>query len=188
MSDKKKYPRADALAVAAELVQQLRPCAERIEVAGSLRRGKAEVGDVELLFVPKKAGKRDELFREYYDAADAALFRWSLEGVLSKRPSKVGVFTWGPENKLAVHVASGIPVDFFSTDSLRWWNALVVRTGGKQNNLLITTTAQRQGWTFEAYGAGFHKLSDPAERHDTTSERDVFEFIGLKYLEPEDRA
>jgi len=94
--------------------------------------------------------------------------------------------TWGAQNKLALHVASGIPVDLFSTTAANWWNSLVCRTGGKENNLLITRAALRRGWSFEAYGSGFHRL-DRTERHETTSEQDVFEFLDLKYLEPWER-
>lgn len=90
-------------------------------------------------------------------------------------------------NKLAIHAASGISVDFFATTEKCWWNSMVVRTGGKQSNLNITTAAQRQGYSFEAYGSGFRKLGHPEEHYPTTSEADVFEFVGLPYLKPEDR-
>ena len=46
MSDKPKIPREQALAVFYELKRELDPFCERLELAGSLRRGKAEVGDV----------------------------------------------------------------------------------------------------------------------------------------------
>jgi DNA polymerase/3'-5' exonuclease PolX len=58
MTGRTKFQRSDALAVARALVGQLRPkdAAERCErviVAGSLRRRKKEVGDVEILFIPR---------------------------------------------------------------------------------------------------------------------------------------
>ena len=53
MSGKQKFPRAAALAVAKELCDALKPLAEKLIVAGSLRRRKQEVGDVEIVFVPK---------------------------------------------------------------------------------------------------------------------------------------
>lgn len=46
---KTKQPLAVAAAIAAALVAELTPYCERIEVAGSVRRGKAQVGDLEVL-------------------------------------------------------------------------------------------------------------------------------------------
>lgn len=184
-TEKRRYPFADAMRVASYLQSSLAPFCERIKICGSLRRLKREVGDIEILYISKPGVRQvDLLSMEEYGQAESQLDFLLACGELVKRPNKKGVFTWGRQNKLAVHVASGIPVDFFSTTESCWWNSLVCRTGGKETNLLITTTAQKQGWSFEAYGSGFNSR---LARHDTTSERNVFEFIGLPYLEPEDR-
>lgn len=160
----------------------------RCEIVGSLRRKKETAGDIEILFVGLQGNRTSyDLFTtEAYDLAAEIIDTAMRAGVIAKRPSKTGIFSWGDKNKLGIHIDTGIPVDFFVTTEACWWNALVCRTGGKANNLLITTTARRQGWKFEAYGSGFVKL-DGSDRHDTTSERDVYEFIGLKYPEPEER-
>jgi DNA polymerase/3'-5' exonuclease PolX len=50
---KRKFPRTVAGDVAIELLALLSAFTERIEVAGSLRRGKSVVGDVEILFIPR---------------------------------------------------------------------------------------------------------------------------------------
>jgi DNA polymerase/3'-5' exonuclease PolX len=187
MSGKKRYPRAEALAVAEELVARLDPVCQRIQIAGSLRRELPDVGDIELLFVPMLGTRQRDLFTtETYDLADEKINELLKAEIIAKRPNKNGAFAWGEKNKLGIHCASGIPVDFFSTDSECWWNSLVVRTGGKENNLLITTTAQKKGYSFEAYGNGYRSLNG-LHHHQTTSEREVFGFIGLPYLEPKDR-
>lgn len=184
VSHDQKYPFTKARAVASELCRELLPFCDRIEIAGSIRREKTEVGDIEILYIPKFEDRPvDLLTTAPVSLVDEELCDLLATGKLQKRPSKIGVFTWGPENKLGLHTASGIPVDFFATTEKKWWNALVCRTGGKDNNLLITTTARRKGWTFEAYGDGFTKL-DGSQHHVTTSERDVYDFLGLEYLEP----
>jgi len=61
-SPKRKFPRADALAVAREMCFALEPYSERLAVAGSLRRRKQTVGDVEILFVPRINVENDGLF------------------------------------------------------------------------------------------------------------------------------
>lgn len=186
MNDKPAWPHKEALAIAEALKADLEPFCERIIIAGSLRREKPTVHDAEILLIPKIAdGPPIELFgeRPKVDMAEFHIDSLLTSGVLAKRPSKIGVFTWGAKNKLAVHVASGLPVDFFSTTPDCWWNALVCRTGGKDSNLLITTTAQKRGWSFEAYGSGFKSLRGD-DHHRTTSESDVFEFLGLPCLAP----
>lgn len=188
MNDKTRYPYSLAMTVAEALRTVLEPFCERIEIAGSLRRKKLEVGDIEILYIPKMGTRqRDLLETEQYDLADQQINAMLIDGRITKRPSKIGVFTWGPKNKLGIHTHTGIPVDFFATTESAWWNSLVCRTGGKDSNLLVTTTAQKRGYSFEAYGCGFRPLTLKGQRHDTTSERDVFEFIGLPYLPPEKR-
>jgi DNA polymerase/3'-5' exonuclease PolX len=115
MGDKPKIPRAAAFKVAEEIMVRLMPCCERIAIAGSLRRGKAEVGDIEILYIPKMTDRADGLFdRRIVSVASEVIDGLLTSGYFSKRPSKTGVFSWGEANKLAIHTASGIPVDLFS--------------------------------------------------------------------------
>lgn len=186
--DKKKYPRTDALRVAKELCDLLRPDAERIIVAGSLRRGKSEVGDMEILYVPRfSVGRVDDLFNPppSYNEAETTINGWVNAGRLIQRTNAHGSATWGAKNKLAIHVASGIPVDLFATTEENWWVSLVIRTGGKQTNLELTTGAQRMNRTLHAYGCGVEFSNGETIR--ATSEEHVFELCGVKYREPKER-
>ena len=186
MSDRKKYPRADALAAAEELQAILAPACERIAIAGSLRRGKLEVGDVELLFVPRYAERKEDMFsNRIVSVAGEVCEKLLRDGVLAKRPNVNGHFTWGESNKLAIHVASGIPVDLFGTSNEAWWVALVIRTGSKETNLRLTTGAQRRGASLMAYGYGIKWPG--GEITPAHSERDVFQLCDVPYLEPEKR-
>lgn len=187
MSDKPKYPRDKALEVANSLVRQLGPWCERIVVAGSLRRGKKEVGDVELLMIPKYLTRTVDLFGDEscnLDLADKTINSYLQSCLIKKRPSKIGVFTWGPKNKLAIHSETGIPVDFFTTNLECWFVALVIRTGSKETNLKLTNGAIAKGGTLHAYG-GF------TDRYGRTvypqSEREVFDLCGVQFLAPEER-
>jgi DNA polymerase/3'-5' exonuclease PolX len=187
MSDKPRYAHQDAMRVAKEILAQLIPWCVRIEIVGSLRRKKPTVGDIELLFVSKTGTRKVDFFTtEEYAVCWAEVERLVAVGTLARRRNKLGQTTWGNENRLAVHVPTGIPVDLFATNQINWWNSLVVRTGGKDNNLMLTTTAQKRGWTFNAYGSGYTHLRT-GEHHRTTSEADVFEFLGLRCLAPEQR-
>lgn len=185
---KPRWPREQALAVASELQAVLEPVCQpgRCVIAGSLRRGKAEVGDVELLFIGRKDTMREGLFDvTEVDRAMLAIDRLLEIGVLAKRLSKTGTPAWGEKNRLAVHVASGIPVDLFSTDENCWHCALVIRTGGKEMNRQLAMGALRRERNLNAYGAGVTLNSGTVIRAE--SEEHLFELCGLAYRKPEDR-
>lgn len=186
MSDKPKFPRAAALDVARELCRRLKPCCDRLIVAGSLRRGKESVGDVEILFIPGTAEIPGDLFStDTVNLAEAEIARMLEDGTLTKRLSISGSPSWGPRNKLAVH-RSGIPVDLFTATPESWWNYLVCRTGPSESNVRIATIAQERGYQWNPYGQGFTRRSDgtviPME-----SEAAVFEFVGMEAKEPGER-
>jgi hypothetical protein len=125
------WPAARARPIADELVEALTPFCERVCIAGSLRRGKAEVGDIEILYVPRfgQVRSQGELFVKSASLADELLYRWLDMGVLAQRKNKKGVATWGSLNKLAMHIASGISVDLFATTLERWFVSFVIRHG-----------------------------------------------------------
>lgn len=191
MMPKPRYPRADALAVAKELCDHLRPVTGdgRLIVAGSLRRRKALVGDVEILFVPKFQVVPDGLFDvAQQDLAAMKVDELRQRGIVEPRLTKLNRETWGPQNKLAVHVASGIPVDFFTATAENWWNYLVCRTGPAESNTRICVAAIIRGWIWRPYSPGFYRAAETgAEVHPVTSEREVFDFVGLPYKVPWER-
>ena len=176
MMPKTRCPLHRAKEVASEILRRLEPACERITIAGSIRRQKPDVGDIELLCIPKFIDGVDQLDREI-----ATLV---VQGILGFRRNKLGSKVYGPKNKLMVHLPSGLGVDIFSTDEQCWWVSLVVRTGGETTNKRIAMAAIRKGWHLQAYGAGF---STPQGDVICESERDVFELVGLRYLEPWER-
>jgi DNA polymerase (family 10) len=177
--EKRRYPRAEAIRVASELCVQLRPVTDRLIVAGSLRRRKEVVGDVEILYVPRREARPHDLFSAgYFDLAEERIAQLLGDGALNKRLSKIGTPAWGAWNKLAVH-RSGIPVDLFAATEANWWNYLVCRTGPAVSNARIAAAAIARGWKWNPYGAGFTRGT-----YVVTSEEDVFRFVGLPFVEP----
>lgn len=195
MSGKVRYPYGVALAVAQDLKNRLLPFCEKIEIAGSLRRHRAYVGDIELLFIPKLAPNPQTLFAALLGVGDAkmsdltetAINRMVTDGVLAKRKNSKGSFIWGEQNKLAVHVASGIPVDLFSTTPEKWFMALVIRTGGKQTNVALAVAARARGMKLNPYGEGYTVLHS-GRVIPCHSEFEVFNFVGLPFNKPEHRS
>jgi len=165
-----------AKAIAEKIKAVLESSCERIVIAGSIRRQKPEVGDIELLIIPKYIDGVDML-----DTKIQTMIHFEMLGYrLNKRGSKV----YGPKNKLLVHLPSGFGVDVFSTTAECWPVALFVRTGGKITNKRIATAAIRKGWQFHAYGRGFTTPDGEIVCH---SEHEIFKVVGLPCKEPWER-
>lgn len=195
---KKKYPVAQAYSLARALVEELAPYCERIEVAGSIRRRAAQVGDIELLCIPKVEQRTLDLFSEVTasdDRLDGKLQEMISAGILEKRGG------YGTENKFLRHIESGIPIDIFSTSADHWGMAFLVRTGPAQWNVRVMSALKELGHEGHAYGrakyVGVEKPSSITLHRSNwqrqleimcPTEEDVFKVLGWRYVEPEARA
>jgi DNA polymerase/3'-5' exonuclease PolX len=159
-------------AIAEELKSLLAPWCHRIEIVGDIRGQKPAVTGIELLYIPKYFGIANE-----NDSLDQCVVDLMMAGVMNVRRA------YGPKKKLMMHIPSGIAVDIFTTDAQCWAVALAVKTGGAKTKKRIAA-ARRKGWRFRVNGDGF----DTPDGHITCStEREVFETVGLPYLPPEQR-
>ena len=185
---KPRFARGSALDVAESLRAALAPGCERIEIAGSLRRRKATVGDVELLYIPRRgeAVAPGEMLPAPCDLSSLVIAEMEATGRLARRLKTTGAETFGERNKLMLDVPSGIPVDLFATDAASWFNYLVCRTGGVESNVQIAGRAKARGYRWNPCGVGFTWLSD-GEVFAMGSEAEVFAFVGLPYREPWER-
>jgi len=184
---KARFPNAVGLAVARELCGALNPACERLIVAGSLRRRKPAIGDVEILYLSKTGFGKDpaDLFAAIQiSLADQAIAALERSGVLERRKNANGSEIFGSKNKLMRHVATGLPVDLFAATEANWFNYLVCRTGPAESNIRIAAAAKAMGWHWNPYGAGFTKYAQLAPMR---SEQAVFEFVGLPFKAPADR-
>jgi DNA polymerase/3'-5' exonuclease PolX len=188
MTEKTRYPLSAALAVAAEIVRALEPACSRIVIAGSIRRQKPTVGDIEIVYVSKTCRFATGLFGEYeiIQQVDPVINGMLRTGEIQKRKNVRGSEMWGEKNKLARHTASGIAVDLFATSEECWANYLVCRTGGAETNTRIATEAQRRGLKWNPYGPGFTHLAT-GRTIQITTEADVFKTVGLNPISPEKR-
>jgi DNA polymerase/3'-5' exonuclease PolX len=188
--EKTKYPLRLAAEVGAAITEAMQVlCGEGyLCVAGSVRRRKAEVGDIEIVYVPLIGSRRkeDELFGTPVNAADDWLDQMARQKVLTPRLNNLCRKTWGTRIKLVTHVPTGIPVDFFEATKGNWNNYLVCRTGPKASNVAICTAARRRGWEWHPYSPGFVSVTG-RELHAVKSEAEVFEFVGMKAVPPWER-
>lgn len=97
-----------AFLIADELLRTLRPSCERIEIAGSIRRAKKEVKDIELIAIPKFI---PDLFGETLLDHSLDVFNWASVGDVLASGHKM--------KKIALH--AGINLDLFIVTPPAQW-------------------------------------------------------------------
>jgi len=185
---KNPIPWEQALEIASEIEEQLAPACQKIAVAGSLRRRRPTVNDIEILCIPKsqEITPPGELFPQNHNTLDALVDTLIENGTILKRLKVNGTQTFGKKTKLLLHKKSKIPVDLFITDPESWFNCLVSKTGGKDTNIFIAGSAKRYGLRWLPTGPGFrnHRTGEILPIH---SEEEVFQMVKLSYLHPYQR-
>jgi DNA polymerase/3'-5' exonuclease PolX len=181
--ERKRWPIEFARELAGYLKDGMQGHCSRVEIAGSIRRGKAMVGDVELVY---ESPALTDLFGEALQEvrADELLNDWLSSGIIEPRRSVTGSISWGREIKLAVHVASGIPVDLFAARPGGWHSYLMCRTGSRIHNEAIAREMMGRSMRWEPYEGV--RLRDGSLRR-VGSEAELYAMIGWPYLEPEER-
>ena len=160
-----RVPLGFALSSAEEVVKALKICKEvqRVGIAGSTRRMKETIGDIDVLATSKNPEKIVEFFAKMPNVAD----------VLAKGPTKS-----------SVRLKEGIQVDLRVLDDKIFGAALLYFTGNKEHNILLRRIAIEKGLKLSEYGL-FDKKSDKLVAGRT--EEDVYKKLGMDYIEPEMR-
>ncbi len=153
-----------ALALAEELTAYLREQGdlEQITPAGSLRRGKETVGDLDILVTGAGAA--------------AALDRFV------RHPKVTEVLGKG-ENKASVRAGvEGIQIDMRALPASSYGAALQYFTGSKEHNIALRNRALRMGYSLSEYG--LERLQDRKVVASATEE-EIYERLDLVWIPPE---
>lgn len=198
-----------AAAVAEEFTSALRklPMVAEIAAAGSLRRGKDTIGDIDILVALRPAPASGSAVPA--DAANAA----AVGEAFRTMPGVVQVLAAG-ESKSSVRVllnhdsgrwkleeqpdvkGPSIQVDLRVLPLAAWGSALMYFTGSKEHNVRMRERALKMGFTLNEWGLfpdddREHTKAPPQTRglHPVAArtEADVFRALGLPYLPPEIR-
>jgi DNA polymerase (family X) len=151
------------------LLERLRalPGVEQVEAAGSFRRRKESVGDLDLLAI----------------ATDSA----PIMAAFTQAPEVASILGAG-DTKASVRLASGLQVDLRVVPRESFGAALVYFTGSKEHNVRLRGRAVDQGLTVNEYGV-FHLLPGDerakGERVAGTTEAEVYASLGLPWIPPE---
>lgn len=198
MSKGKRVPLGQARVLGDKLVEELKPHCERIIIAGSVRRGKAVVHDLEIIALPKDTTVQD-LFGAHVDVGLT-----SLDNALNQIKDIEWTFkSGGKKLKHLIHTNSGLVCDLnIVTDRRAWGSWVVVRTGPYTFSRHVMKRA-RDSNMFFADGFLLHQhmpysLEKPNKgrcKQGITCplivplhhESDVFETLKIPYLTPEQR-
>ncbi len=187
---KGRHPYAEALRVAERLKALLSPFCERIEIAGSLRRRKETVGDIELVAVPKMLTVQG-LFGPM--GMDQSL----LDEHLAEHPDVYRQVRAGERMKELRF--EGYPVDLFVTTREQWGVIFTLRTGSADFSQWLVTSREKGGGRMDCrivsegrvwrWVVPEGKPFAPPEREAlaTPEEKDVFEALGVDWVPLEKR-
>ena len=130
--------------------------------AGSLRRAKETIGDLDLL-VTLSAGK--------HGPADIE----KLSDHILKHPEVTQVLARG-ENKVSFRIVSGMQVDVRMLEAKNFGAALIYFTGSKEHNVALRGRANKMGWTLNEYDLA---TLEAERRVAGASEEEVYAKLGL---------
>jgi len=158
-----------AEAQATKIVDHLRnyPGVEKVTPAGSLRRGRETVGDLDILVTGKACG--DERERE------------TLMDRILQLPGLMEVIARG-ENKISFRLRGGMQVDVRLLAPESYGAALQYFTGGKAHNVALRQRALKMGYTLSEYSLA---RVDTGERVAGETEEEIYSKLKLDYILPE---
>lgn len=132
---------------------------ERIEVAGSYRRRKETVGDLDILAICKSGSQIMDRFTSYED----------VDRVVSRG-----------ETRSTVMLTSGTQVDLRVLEERSYGSALLYFTGCKAHNIALRRIAQDMGYKISEYGVFEGQKQVAGE-----SEQELYGVLEMAWVEPE---
>jgi len=141
------------------LVDALRPLAGRVAYAGSLRRMRETIGDVDILATASSADQAARIMDAFKDLAP--------EIVVSGK------------TKTSVRMGNGLQVDLRVVKPEAWGAALQYFTGSQAHNVAVREIAVKKGLKLSEYG-----LFRGEELIASETEEDVYRALGLDWIEP----
>jgi DNA polymerase (family X) len=156
-----RLPIEEAYPIAQALVRGLREGAgaERVEIAGSFRRGRETVGDLDILVTSDNPTRAFEVFSALPDVNEVRLRGSTKETVLLR---------------------NGLQVDLRVVEPASFGAALVYFTGSKDHNVQIRSLAKDLGLRVNEYG-----VTRGEERVAGRTEEEVYAALGLHWVPPE---
>lgn len=196
-----RFAWAHANTVAEVIVHYLKPACERIEIAGSLRRKKERVGDIEIVAIPKITYDKDLLGQDTGTGKllelEAALDRLNRSGDGPLVPETMGDRYWKlHETRTRItgklnadgsieKSLTGIQADLFLVRKPAQWGPLFcIRTGSAEFSKKMMIALRARGYRCE----DGRVLDRKNKLVDCPEEIDFFRAAGVKWFDPPTRS
>ncbi|MBU0479033.1 DNA polymerase/3'-5' exonuclease PolX [bacterium] len=163
---KERIPIYEAEVIAQEIINQLKKlrAVDKISIAGSLRRQRETIGDIDILVASKNSEK----------VMDAFTTLPQVKQILAKGSTRS-----------SVRIEGGRQVDIRVVETDSFGAALHYFTGSKAHNIRIRELGIKKGLKINEYGVFKRALED--KKIAGREEIDVFKSIGMPYICPEIR-
>lgn len=189
--------------IAEGIVETLKPHCLQVYIAGSIRRKRPEVKDIEIVVMPKRNIQRDMFGFISSNTVDPGF---------AAAVKKIGTLGKGGAHMryARIYVQTGVPLDLFIPNDDDFFRILAIRTGDHLFSIEIMRAIRKKGWCGSEQG--LRKISDckavyvkneKNPRYDKTiwkvdnhnaelppvwrSEKEFFEWANIPWLEPEFR-
>lgn len=161
--------------IAMKYVRMLEPYCLRIRIAGSIRREKAECGDIEIVCVVDT------------DERERMKFVAMVERLEKVKGEPTGRYT----QRL---LPEGVKLDLFMCQEDNWGNIFLIRTGNWKFSRFMMGIRAKQVGLLHRGGYLWHNWESTDECHGSLSvkiacyeEEDVFRVLEMDWIEPKDR-
>lgn len=154
------------LGVAWPLAQQILaalqdlPATHKVELAGSLRRMRESIGDLDILVATDQAGPVMAAFKEL--------------------PNIDQLVATG-DTKTSIRFTNGLQADLRCVAPERWGTALQYFTGSQNHNVRLRELAQKKGFSLNEYAL---TRQDDGQELLFAEETELYDFLGLAYIPP----
>ncbi|MFK7851088.1 MAG: DNA polymerase/3'-5' exonuclease PolX [Akkermansiaceae bacterium] len=141
---------------------RLHPEVSQVAVAGSYRRAKETVGDLDFLVSTTEGARVCKDF--------------------TTLPEVDSIIVCG-DTKATVRLKNGIHCDLRAVKNDEFPFALQYFTGSKEHNVELRSLALKKGWSLNEYG--LNPVKEGVSRPEVEDEKDIYKALGLQFVEPE---
>lgn len=188
-TEKTRIPLDQAFLLADEVLGLIQEATVRVAVAGSIRRQRETIGDLEICAIPRYEVVQADLFAPgdglNRDLLTARCVDLLAEGVFAHRLDVNGRSAFGPKFKRLSY--RGVALDLFSPDAATWGVVFCIRTGPAEFSHRLVTPRRQGGLLPDWLRVSEGRIWRAATALETPDEEQVFDAIGLDWIPPERR-
>lgn len=158
---------SEAKRIADDLIEQLKPHCYRCEIAGSIRRKRPEVKDIEIVAIPKPF--------------ETGLFESGIALVVNQWNKVKGEMDMSCKYTQRM-LPQDIVLDLFFCKADNWGNTFAVRTGSADYSKKIAAR-----WVELGYHSQDNYLHRNGDKMPLYEELELFQLLKMPFLKPEER-